>query len=312
MKDHKEPLPKKTSTGDFPERPARGWSRRRFLASAAALAATPAGALLYAREIEPHWLDVVRLDLPIVGLPSALDGRTLLHLSDLHVGVVDREFLSESFRVARALNPDLVAYTGDWVSYIDESTLDELEVSLDGLPIGRLGTYGVLGNHDYGHNWQMPKVAARIQRIVEAAGVRLLRNEAEEVAGLQIIGLEDLWGPYFTPGDVLQRHGGRPASLVLCHNPDAADRSVWHDYSGWILSGHTHGGQCKPPFLPPPILPVENRRYTAGVIEVDDRRRLYINPGLGYLKRVRFNMRPELTLFTLRPAGDERGVGRAP
>ncbi|MEO1082736.1 MAG: hypothetical protein AAFY88_00695, partial [Acidobacteriota bacterium] len=75
---------------------------------------------------------------------------------------------------------------------------------------------------------------------------------------------------------------------------------VWHDFSGWILSGHTHGGQCKPPFLPPPILPVENRRYTAGAFELEGGRRLYINRGLGYLKRVRFNVRPELTLFTLR------------
>ncbi|MEO1365570.1 MAG: metallophosphoesterase [Acidobacteriota bacterium] len=265
----------------------------------------PSGALFYARSLEPHWLQLVELDLPIAALPRGLEGRTLLHLSDLHVGVVDGDFLAASFAAARALRPDFVVITGDWISYIDRSTLDELARRVAGLPTGRLGTFGVLGNHDYGHNWQMPEVAARLQEIVEGVGVRLLRNEVADAAGLRIIGVEDLWGPFFTPGDVLRRHGGDPCSIVLCHNPDAADRDVWHDFSGWILSGHTHGGQCKPPFLPPPILPVENRRYTAGAFELDGGRSLYINRGLGYLKRVRFNVRPELTLFTLRaPSGD--------
>ncbi|HEX2860069.1 MAG TPA: hypothetical protein VHN79_00430, partial [Lacunisphaera sp.] len=73
-------------------------------------------------------------------------------------------------------------------------------------------------------------------------------------------------------------------------------------YQGWILAGHTHGGQCKPPFLPPPLLPVRNRRYTAGEFDLGDGRKLYINRGLGHLLRVRFNVRPEVTVFRLAPA----------
>jgi predicted MPP superfamily phosphohydrolase len=57
----------------------------------------------------------------------------------------------------------------------------------------------------------------------------------------------------------------------------------------------------KPPFLPPPIIPCRNKRYTAGVFDVGPRRTLYINRGLGHLQRVRFNVRPEITLFTLQP-----------
>jgi predicted MPP superfamily phosphohydrolase len=55
----------------------------------------------------------------------------------------------------------------------------------------------------------------------------------------------------------------------------------------------------KPPFLPPPLIPVRNRRYTAGAFDVGPGRMLYINRGLGHLVRVRFNVRPEITLFTL-------------
>ena len=90
--------------------------------------------------------------------------------------------------------------------------------------------------------------------------------------------------------------------LVLSHNPDTCDLPGWGGYQGWILAGHTHGGQCKPPFLPPPLLPVRNRRYTAGEFALTDGRKLYINRGVGHLLRVRFNVRPEVTVFTLTPA----------
>jgi predicted MPP superfamily phosphohydrolase len=95
----------------------------------------------------------------------------------------------------------------------------------------------------------------------------------------------------------------KPA-LFLCHNPDAADFNEWAGFQGWILCGHTHGGQCKPPLLDPPLLPVKNKRYIAGEYDLFDGRRLYINRGLGHLRQVRFNVRPEITAFTLRRGGE--------
>ena len=59
------------------------------------------------------------------------------------------------------------------------------------------------------------------------------------------------------------------------------------------------GGQCKPPFLPPPIVPVKNRRYTAGAFQLSRGRQLYISRGVGTFLPVRFNVRPEVTVFTL-------------
>lgn len=119
------------------------------------------------------------------------------------------------------------------------------------------------------------------------------------MAGLQIAGVDDLWSPNFAPEQVVPTLDAARAALVLCHNPDAMDRPDWAGYRGWILAGHTHGGQCKPPFLPPPLTPVVNKRYTAGEFDLFDGRRLYINRGLGYLHRIRFNVRPEITVFTL-------------
>ncbi len=81
-----------------------------------------------------------------------------------------------------------------------------------------------------------------------------------------------------------------------------ADEPIWGRYGDWILSGHTHGGQCKPPFLKPPLLPVKNERYSTGKITIADGRTLYINRALGHLLQVRFNVRPEITVFELQKA----------
>lgn len=59
-------------------------SRRAFLARGVSLAGVASG--LYAWQIEPHWVEVVRHPMPLEYLPAALEGRTLLQLSDLHVG----------------------------------------------------------------------------------------------------------------------------------------------------------------------------------------------------------------------------------
>jgi predicted MPP superfamily phosphohydrolase len=167
------------------------------------------------------------------------------------------------------------------------------------LPKGKLGTVATLGNHDYGRGWREDECAAFIITSLSKVGIPVLRNEVADIGGLQIIGMDDLWSGRFKPDEALSRADLGKPSLVLSHNPDTLDRGDWLGYQGWVLSGHTHGGQCKPPFLPPPILPVRNKRYTSGVISINDGRSLYINRGLGYLHHVRFNARPEVTLFSL-------------
>jgi predicted MPP superfamily phosphohydrolase len=255
---------------------------------------------IYSWKIEPYWLEFVHKKMPIKNLPENLIGKTLIQISDIHVGNrFDYQYIIDSFKKAQKLNPDFVVYTGDFVSYDSEEQFAQLKEVFKNVVIGKLGTAGVLGNHDYGHNWIEQKVANTITSIVENAGVKILSNAEFNFNGLTIIGLDDFWGLNFNPKKIMVKHNPTNANLVLCHNPDVCDLDVWNNYKGWILSGHTHGGQVKPPFLNPPILPVKNKKYSAGEIDLNDGRTLYINRALGCMYPVRFNVRPEITVFSL-------------
>ena len=165
---------------------------------------------------------------------------------------------------------------------------------------GKIATLGVLGNHDYGKNWSDNSIAESIIEILKLSNIEMLRNEQRKVYGLNIIGIDDYWGTNFKPEKALSKLNIDEANIVLCHNPDVCDlENIWKEYDSWILSGHTHGGQVKPPFLPSPILPVKNKKYSAGKIELSNNRILYINRALGHLRQIRFNVRPEITLFEL-------------
>lgn len=275
-------------------------NRRTFLVRAGVAAGGVAGAAFAAWKFSLHHIEVVEQLLPIVGLPSGLEGAQLVQLSDLHVGPdVDDDYVIRAFEIANALKPDILAFTGDFVSWRGPKQLVQLERVMQAMPSASIARISILGNHDYGFRWREPEVANDIVKLVSNHGVQFIRNDVQVIEGLNIIGIDDWWAAR----DNVRRARGKIKSdgpqLVLCHNPDVADQSVWEGYRGWMLSGHTHGGQCKPPFLPPPILPVKNKRYAAGEVRTNDGRTVYINRGIGHTLPVRFNVRPEITSYRL-------------
>ncbi|MGB0389193.1 MAG: metallophosphoesterase [Ardenticatenaceae bacterium] len=274
-------------------------TRRTLLRSLLATACAGALTGLYSWQVEPYWVQIKRLVMPIRHLPPALEGRTLVQLSDLHIGNrYDWSYQIAALQGVTAMAPDFVVYTGDFVSYETPEQLTQLRDLLPHAPHGRLGTAAVLGNHDYGHGWAEPAVADGIVALLSEHGIPVLRNIAQTFNDLQLVGLDDYWGTNYNP-DFFSTLDLNQPTITLCHNPDVVDQPIWGDYAGWILAGHTHGGQVKPPFLPPPLLPVTNKRYTAGIFELEKERILYINRGLGNLWPIRFNARPEITVFTL-------------
>lgn len=286
--------------------PPRRLTRRALLRGCAGgLAALAAGAA-YAHYVEPFWpaLERVSLDLPC--LDPALVGLRIIQLSDLHLATrVSARYLREQLQRCRDLAPDLFVLTGDYITNGDQAWLRELG-SLMSVLRAPLGAFAVLGNHDFAvySDARGPGnlgIAARISEMLAGAGVTVLRNESHVLtkggAALQLAGLEDLWSGECDPEQAFVDVDRNLPCIALAHNPDSID--VLRDTPcAWILSGHTHGGQVRIPFFGAPILPVRHREYDEGLFAVASQR-LYVNRGLGYLLRVRFNCRPEITEFTL-------------
>ena len=259
---------------------------------------------LYTWRVEPHWLEITERDLPVGGLPASLVGKRLVQITDLHIGPqVADDYIAETFQRIAALQPDIVVHTGDLITYWkDDRPLGQARTLLQHFPHGKLGSFAILGNHDYGLSFNDAAIAAKVEAVLADAGLRVLRNAATQIAGLQIVGLDDLWAGRFAPETAFKEVDFARPVLALSHNPDTCDLPGWARHRGWIFSGHTHGGQCKPPFLPPPLLPVKNRRYTAGEFALTEGRRLHISRGVGHLLKVRFNCRPEVSVFRLTTA----------
>lgn len=278
-------------------------TRKSFLKKLLQLSVVGAFPVLYSWQVEPFWLEFVEKKMPIKKLPENLIGKRLMQISDLHVGSrFDWNFLIDSFQKAKRFNPDFVVYTGDFVNHGTSQEREDLKTVMQNAVFGSLGTFGILGNHDYGKDWKELDVAENICEILESFGVTMLNNSQMESNGLNFIGFDDLWSSNFNPMKVMKDYDASKANVVLCHNPDACDKDIWNGYQGWILSGHTHGGQCRIPGIITPILPVKNRKYISGEIDLQDGRMLYINRAIGHSFQLRFMVRPEITVFTLTQA----------
>ncbi len=274
-------------------------SRRRLLKLTARAVGVVALPTIYAIGIEPTWLRTIRHDAKIPGLDPRLDGLRIVQLSDFHIGAgVPFDYLTRALEDAMAFEPDVAVVTGDFLH--DGGSPDSLR-RLPGL-LSRLraplGVYGVLGNHDVGSPYgrrtgpDVPSVA-RLRAALHSGGLRLLHNEATILAPprggrLRLAGYADLWsGAFFS--DAVELDGGIP-TVALSHNPDTAPELADRG-AALILSGHTHGGQVRVPFLGPVFLPIERREFAAGPYDLGATR-LYVNRGVGWLWRVRMFVRP--------------------
>jgi predicted MPP superfamily phosphohydrolase len=275
-------------------------TRRAFLRNTAlatvGLGLAAAGAGAYARLLEPHWLDLERIQVPLSRLPRSLDGFTIAHISDLHVGPhMGAEELALAVEAVRTVHPQLVVISGDFVSRGDQWQRLELLAPLADLTAD-LGVHAVLGNHDH---WTD---ATWIATTVDSLGINVMSNAAEQLSdsgqGLWLVGLDDIW---VGAGDLAKGLVGVPdesCKVLLVHEPDFADKAARHGID-LQLSGHSHGGQVRLPLIGALLLPQWGTKYPIGLRRVLDGW-VYTNRGLGVVSPAfRFNCRPEITQITL-------------
>ncbi len=262
----------------------------------------------YAYHVEPTWLAVNRVTLPVRGLPSALAGARIAHLSDFHCGAhIPAGYLEGAIERAAEERADLIALTGDFIDRGPHHA--PAAAKLFRHLKAPLGVFAVLGNHDFSvHTARGARRHPGLDRVISDAlgseGVNVLRNQSVRVerdgAGLLVAGVDDLWSGETDLGAALEGACENTPRVLLAHNPHTVEHLGEHR-ADVILSGHTHGGQINWPGVGRLLLNKNARRLAAGLYPVRDGH-LYVNTGVGFGWRFRFGVRPELAVFTLQPA----------
>jgi predicted MPP superfamily phosphohydrolase len=273
-------------------------TRRKFLSSLSLIGATP----VYAFGVEPKWLERTfhQIRLPRRDLGS---GIRILHLSDFHASpVVPFSLIEKAIEDGLAAQPDLICLTGDFVT--DAHAFDKQEYSriLSRLSVAA-PTFACLGNHD-GGNWAVSKGGGFrdtrvVRELLDASGVSLLHNRSELALvrgqSMRIVGVPDLWSREVDGQLAFQDVQPEEATILLAHNPDTKDVLADRPWD-LMLSGHTHGGRVLVPLVGTRFIPVQDKRFIAGLKQWNGRH-VYVTRGVGSLAGVRFNCRPEVTVL---------------
>lgn len=243
--------------------------------------------------------DVKTIEVTLPKLPPALDGYTLVQLTDLHASrLLEAPWMDAVVKKTNALNADLIVITGDLV----DGTTDARAADVAPLQALRApqGVYAIPGNHEYYAEYQ------RWLPAFEKLGLRLLLNEHVTLTPkgerLVLAGITDKMAAAYgqTVPDVTRALAGVPATdpvILLSHRPIGAALHAQAG-AGLQLSGHTHGGQILGPHL---LTQLANEGYVSGLYQVDGMR-LYVSNGTGLWPGfpIRLGRPSEITKIVLR------------
>jgi uncharacterized protein len=268
-----------------------------------------AGLAIYGVVLDRHWLETSHYDVHLPGLGAGLDGFRAVQLSDIHIDeFTEPYFVREAVDRINQLAPDAVFLTGDFVTAqvapkrFAEGSAWQCANILNGLKCRQ--RYAIFGNHDVlvGENI--------LGEALKNNGITVLRNWYVPIergnARLWLAGLDSASEGTPDPEAAIPamiRGQAKEPVILLCHEPDYADELLNHPASesvALMLSGHTHGGQVRLPFMPLMHLPMMGQKYIEGWFQLGSMH-LFVNRGLGTVGvPVRFACAPELTVFTLR------------
>jgi predicted MPP superfamily phosphohydrolase len=277
-------------------------TRRQFLSRAAA-----AGVLVVAADgilLAPNLPRIVRQEFHLQRWPERLNGFTVAVLSDFHY---DPYFsihpLHAAIPMVNRLHPDLIALVGDFVSV--PAFGDDKKGALNAEPCARLlrqmtaphGLWAVMGNHDDGTDPE------HVTRALQAQNIQVLANQSQPIdqdgAHFWLAGVNDVMSGTADLSKTMRGIPSGEAVILLAHEPDFADEAAEFPID-LQLSGHSHGGQIRLPFLPPLYLPELAKKYIWGTYHIGPLT-LHTSAGLGTIGvPMRLNCPPEITLLTLR------------
>ncbi len=286
------------------ERPYKAFLKRLFWNAAGSCALGG----LFAWKFEDHWLKIEHRDMALSGLGSDLAGAKIAHVSDIHCSpIVLEKYLNQCVDEINKLHVDFVVITGDFITGPSHYARRVARILKHLQP--KVAALACLGNHDYGilHPGGLGStrgLAEHLTAELTHADIFVVLNEARTFtrgnASIQFVGLEDYWSPRYNAYEAFEHARPDVPTVALCHNPDAAQQVALLG-AQWVLSGHTHGSE-KPGVVTDYVMPTNHRHFVAGQYSLGQDKHLYVNRGLGYARRIAFNARPEITVFTLTAA----------
>lgn len=261
-------------------------------------------AWFYATQVEPLATEVTQVRLVLPRLGREFSGFRLVQLSDLHVGGwMTPERLEAAVTTVLELAPEAVAITGDFVHGYDRKVINRALVEMRA-PLRRLTqalpVFAVLGNHDRWLEAQAVRSMLREVGMVELRNsFQTLRRGADQ---LHLCGVDDVKEGWARLGALTRLLPAAGCAILLAHEPDLAEKTAKRQRFDLQISGHSHGGQVVLPGIGPVILPYLARKYPLGLYQIGNLFQ-YTNRGLGMAAlNLRFNCRPEITVFTLESA----------
>ncbi|MEN2766610.1 metallophosphoesterase [Ornithinibacillus xuwenensis] len=274
---------------------------KRFFGGALTLLGLSGGTYYYARDIEPGLLSIQQETIKGTNIPQSFNDFTILQFSDTHIGFhYDLDQFEELTKQINQLKPDLIVFTGDLVDEPNQYSWDNRLTDLLGTLNAPYGKYWVYGNHDHGGYG-----TETIKKVMHSAGFNLLQNshQAIEINQDRIIlaGIDDvmLGRPDLTK--TIENTNPELFTILLAHEPDFADITVQYPIEVQ-LSGHSHGGQVRLPFVGHLYTPIYAEKYVEGKYTFESSNlNLYVSRGIGTTRLpYRFLCKPEIHLFTLK------------
>lgn len=245
-----------------------------------------------------HKVEITTPTITLPDLASAFNKYRIVQISDFHLGTwLDTQALLEIVDLVNGQEPDLVAITGDFISFDPSKYIPDLIDILSNLS-STDGVFAVLGNHDHYTDAGMVRSALQQSNIIELRNeVHLIRRNS---SSLCLAGIDDFMTGHAELDKVISQlpNDGSPV-ILLAHEPDFADISAASGKFALQMSGHTHGGQICLPGWGNLYLPRHGRKYPSGIYKVKNMLQ-YTNRGLGTSwLRFRYKCPPEITVFNL-------------
>ncbi|WP_183044011.1 metallophosphoesterase [Sphingobacterium siyangense] len=290
------------------------------------LASVPIVALTRGFAVNLYKYQVNHLDLILPNLPKSFEGITIAQISDIHAGsLFNSTAVKKGIDLLLAQKPDIIFFTGDLINDFAIEMEDYLSI-FDKVK-APLGTFSILGNHDYGEyhfnryhffdqmNLTKEQNLSNLKSIHQQLGWQLLLNESKELLlnneKITIIGVEN-WG-----ANNPKNYGNIDLAMSKVDKSSPINFMLSHDPSHWraeiipkyptidvTFSGHTHGGQFgynNPNYQWSPMKYAY--REWAGLYR-EKHQALYVNVGFGYLDYPsRVGILPEITIFHLKSKG---------